>query len=134
MTRYRNYASLAQRTPTFDINLLSTKEYFSFIQCICEILSHFEVLKVEGKEQARVKEVTHISMICYVANQAGTNNNHVLLHDSLAHILSPRLARKACSPAWQVHTAEDELPQGWMLLALQTDRQVCQEAIHFPKA
>lgn len=50
MIRYRNYASLAQRTPTFDINLLSTEEYFSLIQCICEILRHLEVLEVEGKE------------------------------------------------------------------------------------
>lgn len=64
------------------------------MQCICEILRHLKLLEAKGKEQARVKEVIHISIICFMASQADTNNNHVLLPESLAHILSPQAGKE----------------------------------------
>lgn len=69
------------------------------MQCICEVLRHLKVLEVEGKEQARVKEVTRISITCYVASQADTNNNHVLLPESLAHISSLQAGKEGLQPS-----------------------------------
>lgn len=70
------------------------------MKCICEILWHPKVLEVEGKEQARVKEVMHISITYYVASQPDNqNNNHVLLHESLGHTLSPPAGKEGLQPS-----------------------------------
>lgn len=69
------------------------------MQCIYEILGNLKVLEVEGKEQASVKEVIHISIKCYAASQADTNNNQVLLQESLAHTLSPQAGKEGLQPS-----------------------------------